>query len=382
MSGNICRCAHLPPHPPGDSPRRRAGQDRRLGGHRRADSEYRALDRRAFLRVTAIAGGGVAPLQLLGAARGSPARSEPACRRIAVLNAFIRIHPDGTVTIASKNPEIGQGVKTHAPDAHRRRARRGVEAGRGSSRCDSTRSASGAVVGRQPGDRQSNSYAACARVGAARMRRCWSRRPRAVEASRDRLHDGAGRKVTPHEGRSRSTTATRRQGRRRSTPPDAGHGEAQGSHRVHDHRHSASPASTTTPSSPASRIFGIDVMRAGHAATPAASRGAGVRREGAKSANLDADPRACPGCARPSRSKGGATLNGLLGGVAIVADSFWNAQTARRRLQDHLGRGRDCASRHGQLRHPPRRSWPGSRRTLASARTATHRRHWPRRRRS
>src|ERR1700722_75231 len=76
--------------------------------------ETTLLDRRSFLRVTAIAGGGVLlavyvdPLAKAFAQQGpSPAMFAP--------TAFIRITPDGVVTIMAKNPEVGQGVKTHLP---------------------------------------------------------------------------------------------------------------------------------------------------------------------------------------------------------------------------------------------------------------------------
>ncbi|HTJ21071.1 MAG TPA: xanthine dehydrogenase family protein molybdopterin-binding subunit [Gemmatimonadaceae bacterium] len=73
------------------------------------------VDRRSFLRVTALAGGGIllgSYLDVLDTGRASAATSaapgfEP--------NAFIRMTPDGIVTIIAKNPEIGQGVKTMLP---------------------------------------------------------------------------------------------------------------------------------------------------------------------------------------------------------------------------------------------------------------------------
>lgn len=69
------------------------------------------MNRRSFLQITAVAGGGMLvgmnfkPLAL-GQRKGPPP---------LVPNAFVRIAPDGTVTIMAKNPEIGQGVKTMLP---------------------------------------------------------------------------------------------------------------------------------------------------------------------------------------------------------------------------------------------------------------------------
>ncbi len=69
------------------------------------------LNRRNFLQMTALTGGGLA-LKIydfpLAAAQG-PARTEMSAQ------AFVKIASDGTVTIMAKCPEIGQGVKTMLP---------------------------------------------------------------------------------------------------------------------------------------------------------------------------------------------------------------------------------------------------------------------------
>lgn len=72
--------------------------------------------RRAFLKVSAVAGGGLLLHAMLPPlARAAIADPSAASKGGGALNAFIRIAPDGIVTIMSKNPEIGQGIKTMLP---------------------------------------------------------------------------------------------------------------------------------------------------------------------------------------------------------------------------------------------------------------------------
>src|SRR6188508_2491009 len=82
--------------------------------------ETTLLNRRDFLRVSIVTGGGVmiaayfdpiAELLAQGERAPAAAAAAPALSPIS----FIRIAPDGVVTIMAKNPEIGQGVKTMLP---------------------------------------------------------------------------------------------------------------------------------------------------------------------------------------------------------------------------------------------------------------------------
>src|SRR5215471_11740962 len=72
------------------------------------------VDRRSFLRITALAGGGImlGSYFKFGEALASGTATAAAD---GTLNAYIRLMPDGIVTIVAKNPEIGQGVKTMLP---------------------------------------------------------------------------------------------------------------------------------------------------------------------------------------------------------------------------------------------------------------------------
>ncbi len=72
------------------------------------------VDRRSFLRVTALAGGGIMLGSYLRAFDTAEAWAATPANEFAP-NAFIRMTPDGIVTIVAKNPEIGQGIKTMLP---------------------------------------------------------------------------------------------------------------------------------------------------------------------------------------------------------------------------------------------------------------------------
>ncbi|MEZ5419569.1 MAG: molybdopterin cofactor-binding domain-containing protein [Vicinamibacterales bacterium] len=72
------------------------------------------VDRRSFLRVAGLSGGGLMIATWLEPLAGAAAPALEAAGPFAP-NAFIRIAADGVVTIVAKNPEVGQGVKTMLP---------------------------------------------------------------------------------------------------------------------------------------------------------------------------------------------------------------------------------------------------------------------------
>jgi isoquinoline 1-oxidoreductase beta subunit len=76
--------------------------------------EKKQMVRRSFLKISALAGGGVmlgleTGSQLFAQGRGGAPQAPPDPHN------YIRVAADGTVTIVAKNPELGQGVKTMLP---------------------------------------------------------------------------------------------------------------------------------------------------------------------------------------------------------------------------------------------------------------------------
>lgn len=67
------------------------------------------MGRRSFFKLAGLAGGG---LTLAFYLNTRSARAETSGSETTTLNAFVRVAPDNTVTVFSKGPEIGQGIKT------------------------------------------------------------------------------------------------------------------------------------------------------------------------------------------------------------------------------------------------------------------------------
>ena len=77
----------------------------------KSPSECRSLDRRAFLKVSLLASGAL----LVGVGRSGSSYADKGEAGTWVPNLYVRINTDGRITIVSKNPEAGQGVKTAFP---------------------------------------------------------------------------------------------------------------------------------------------------------------------------------------------------------------------------------------------------------------------------
>lgn len=282
-----------------------------------------SLDRRAFLRVTALAGGGMLISQYFEPAAALASPAEPA---VFTPNAFIRITPDGVITIIAKNPEIGQGVKTSLPmivaeelDADWKDVR--IE----QADADQTR------YGRQyAGGSQATptNWDPLRRMGAAGRQmliaaaaEIWGVPAGECTTSPGRVHHlASGRSLGYGELVARASTLA---------PPDPASVPLKD---PKDYRivGTSIPGVDNPAIVTGKPLFGIDVTVPGmlHAVFEKCPVFGGR----VATANLEAIRR-LPGVRHAFIVEGGQALDGLLGGVAIVADSWWLAQQARERLE-------------------------------------------------
>jgi isoquinoline 1-oxidoreductase beta subunit len=282
-----------------------------------------SLDRRAFLRVTALAGGGMLISQYFEPAAALAPPAEPAA---FTPNAFIRITPDGVITIIAKNPEIGQGVKTSLPmivaeelDADWKDVR--IEQAVADQTRYGRQFAGGSLATPTNWDPLRRMGAAGRQMLVAAAAEIWDVPAAECTTSPGRVHHRAsGRSLGYGELVAKAATLT---------PPDPASVPLKD---PKDYRIvGTSIPGVDNPAIVTGRpLFGIDVTVPGmlHAVFEKCPVFGGRVAH----ANLDA-VRRLPGVRHAFVVEGGTDLDGLLGGVAIVADSWWLAQQARERLE-------------------------------------------------
>jgi len=286
-----------------------------------------SVDRRSFLRVTALAGGGI----LLGAyvKFGETAEAlalTPEAAETALGN-FVRITPDGIVTIIAKNPEIGQGVKTMLPmiiadelDADWKNVR--IEQAsldpskfQGQSAGGSTATPTNWMPMRQVG------AAARAMLVTAAAQTLGVPEAELETAAGVVLHRASGKKATYGELVGKAATLT---------PPDLATVKLKDpkDFKIIGTRVPGVDVHAIVTGKP---MYGIDITMPGmlYASYVKCPVFAGK----AVSANLD-EMKAQPGVKHAFIVEQGAQggLMGLLSGVAIVGDNWWLIQQARKKL--------------------------------------------------
>ncbi len=280
------------------------------------------VSRRQFLRVTAIAGGGLllgSSLERFRVTRLLAAQSAPE------LNAFIRIMPDGIVTIIAKNPEIGQGVKTMLPMIIADE----LDVDWASVRIEQAPLDTVRFTGQSAGGSTAtpNNWLPMRRVGAAgramlvsAAAATWGVPDTECEtASGVVYHKASGRSLKYGELLEKAATLT---------PPAL---ETVRLKDPKDFKIIGRPARGVDTHAIVTGLpmYGIDVTVPGMLC--AVFEKCPVFAGKVVNANLDL-VKAQPGVRQAFVVEGGTALNGLLGGVAILADTWWAARKAREKL--------------------------------------------------
>jgi isoquinoline 1-oxidoreductase beta subunit len=287
----------------------------------------RALDRRAFLKVTSLAGGGFLLGLYLRPATDAFGASTPgdASAPAFTPNAFIRIRPDGAVTIIAKSPEIGQGVKTSLPmmiaeELEVDFAKVTVEQGDLDPRYGN-QSAGGSTSTPNNFDPMRRAGAVARTMLVAAAAQSWGVPPaECAAASGAVLHRPSNRRLTYGELAAKAA-ALPVPDERTVTLKDPTAFKLLGK-RI---------GGVDNPAIVTGRpLFGLDTRLPGmlHAVYEKGP----VFGSKATNANLDRI-KSLPGVRAAFIVEGTNNITGLLPGVAIVADSTWAAFSARRQLQ-------------------------------------------------
>ncbi|MBL8996564.1 MAG: molybdopterin-dependent oxidoreductase [Gemmatimonadales bacterium] len=283
------------------------------------------FDRRDFLRVTSLAGGGL----LLGTwldfgAVGALGAAEVADEFMP--NAFIRIAPNGAITIMAKNPEVGQGVKTMLPMLIAEE----LDVPWESITIEQAMSDE-SKYGRQVAGGSTatpTNWEPLRRAGAAGRAMMVAAAAQTLGVPEAELTTDGGA-VHHHASRRRLTYGELAAKAATLTPPNLANVTLKDpkTFKIIGKSKSGVDNRKIVTGQP---LYGIDVTVPGM--LYAVFEKAPVFGAKVASANVDEVGR-LPGVKKAFVVQGGTELSGLLGGVAIVADTWWAARSARRRLR-------------------------------------------------
>jgi isoquinoline 1-oxidoreductase beta subunit len=284
--------------------------------------KYR-IDRRFFLRVSALTGGGMILALYFKPAGLAQTRLAAGS---SVLNAFIRVAADSTVTIMAKNPELGQGVKNMLPmliadelDVDWKNVR--VEQADFDPSKYAIQFAGGSTATplnwlplRQAG-------AAARHMLIAAAAQAWDVTPAECSTSSGHVHHKRSNRMFGYGELAAKAAAL--------TPPDLK------TVRLKDPKDfriigKPTPSVDNLAIVTGKPLYGIDFTLPGM--LWAMFEKCPVFGGKVVSANLDVI-KAMPGVRQAFIVEGGKDLSGLLGGIAIVADNWWAARSARQKLQ-------------------------------------------------
>ena len=284
------------------------------------------LTRRSFLQVSALAGGGVMlalhldPIEVF--AQGPPQGPAPTF----MPTAFVKIAPNGAVTIMSKNPEIGQGVKNMLPmiiadelDVDWSSVK--IE------QADADQSKYGAQLAGGSLSTPMN-WDPCRQVGAACRQMLLASAAQQWTVPASELTTSSGRVMHRTSNRSASYGELSTAAAAMPVPP-------LNMVPLKDPKDYKIIGKPTRGVDTASIVTGKPTFAIDFTVPNmlwAVFEKAPVFGAKVASANID-QIKALPGVKHAFVVEGGTNLTALLPGVAIVADSWWQAQSARQKLQ-------------------------------------------------